>query len=147
MGAEPYWYVVDYQEDIEAALQALRKREFEAGRYYPATMLPEYPIGPNSPSPGAQHSSYEEAMEASEAEGTHSILDLMSTGPEPDFCTAGPLPEEALARLFGTTQPTREMVEGKWELFNDYDRGHGVYIVLYTDSVPSEIFFGGLSFD
>ena len=37
MGADPWWYYVKYQEDIEDALQDLRQREFIAGRYYPAT--------------------------------------------------------------------------------------------------------------
>jgi len=147
MGAEVYWYVVDYQEDIEAALQGLRRREFEAGRYNPVIPFPAFPIGPSSPSPGAQHNSYEEAMEASAEDGTRSIIDLMSTGPEPDFCTAGPLPDAVLERLFGTTQPTRGMVEGRWDFFDEYDRGHGIYIVLYKDGAPSEILFAGLSFD
>ena len=41
MGGHPYWYTVDYQEDISAALNALRKREFVAGRYNPVTPYPD----------------------------------------------------------------------------------------------------------
>ncbi len=30
MGAEPYWYIEKYDGDVNAALQALREREFRA---------------------------------------------------------------------------------------------------------------------
>ena len=33
MGGEPWFYFVAYQKDINSALQALRRREFQAGRY------------------------------------------------------------------------------------------------------------------
>ena len=35
MGGHPCYYVVPYENDINHALQALRQREFEAGRYNP----------------------------------------------------------------------------------------------------------------
>ena len=78
MGGHPYWYVVDYQEDIAAALNALRQREFLAGRYNPVISYPHklFPIGPQSPAPGAAHISIREAVEASDADGTRSILDI-----------------------------------------------------------------------
>ena len=65
MGAEPYWYFEKFDGDVDAALQSLRQREFAAGRYNPAiTFLWQlFPIGPNSPAPGAKHSSIQEALE------------------------------------------------------------------------------------
>ncbi len=39
------------------------------------------------------------------------------------------------------------MVEESEELFEDMERGQGVYVVVYDDDEPSEIFFGGYSFD
>ena len=39
MGGHPYWYFVPYQENIQEALNALRQREFQAGRYNPATRV------------------------------------------------------------------------------------------------------------
>jgi hypothetical protein len=33
MGGDPYWYAVPYQQDTDKALQELRQREFDAGRY------------------------------------------------------------------------------------------------------------------
>jgi len=147
MGAEPYYYFVKYDADIDAALQELREREFEAGRYNPVIRHLEFPIGPDSPSPGAQHSSIQEALEASDAEGTRSILDLDHVSEEPDFCAVAPLPSEELERLFGTDRPTHEMIEQNGELFESMDRGQGVYIIAYKDGRPDEIFFGGYSFD
>jgi hypothetical protein len=35
MGGHPYWYIVPYESDIDAALHKLKQREFEAGRYNP----------------------------------------------------------------------------------------------------------------
>jgi hypothetical protein len=48
VGAEPYWYFEKYDGDVDAVLQALRKREFAAGRYNPviASMWQLFPIGP-----------------------------------------------------------------------------------------------------
>ena len=43
MGASPYFYFTPYQDDIHAALQALREKEFEAGRYDPAMQMAEPP--------------------------------------------------------------------------------------------------------
>ena len=70
MGAHPYWYVVDYKSDIEAALQELREREFQAGRYNPVIPFLDFPIGPRSPAPGAQHTTMAEAFEEADADGT-----------------------------------------------------------------------------
>ncbi len=147
MGAHAYWYVVKYNPDVEAALRELREREFAAGRYNPVMPFIPFPIGPNSPAPGAQHDSIEEAMEDSDADGTRSILDLDRVGDEPDFGVVTPLGDEVLLDLFGTTTPTREMVEQNDDFFEDIDRGHGIYIVLYRDGTPDELFFAGYSYD
>jgi len=141
---------VAYQEDVNAALQALRQREFEAGRYYPDVDLPEFPVTDKSPSPGAKHRSIKAALKASEAEGTCSILDLDRIGPRPDVFTAGALPDERLMQVFGTTHPSREMPDFEdkvQELWEDIDRGEGFYLVLYKDGAPHELYFGGYSFD
>ncbi len=149
MGAEPYWYFEKYDEDIDVVLQALRQREFKAGRYHPVIMFPSelFPIGPNSPAPGAQHSSIEEAMEDADADGTRSILDLDHVADEPEFCAVVPVADDVLEELYGTTQPTRAMVEENMEFLDDVERGQGVYVILYRDGKPDEICFAGYSFD
>jgi hypothetical protein len=45
MGGHPWFYFVDYEPDVNAALQKLRQQEFRAGRYNPAIGFPEFPIG------------------------------------------------------------------------------------------------------
>jgi hypothetical protein len=147
MGAHPYFYFVKYQSDIDTALQELRAREFEAGRYNPVIPFLEFPVGPESPSPGAQHISIDEAMEDADADGTRSILDLDHISDEPEFCTVTPVPPDELERLFGTDQPTHKMIEENDELFETIERGQGIYVIAYKNGRPDEIFFAGYSFD
>lgn len=147
MGAKGYFYFTNYQRNILDALQELREREFMAGRYSPAADDLEFPIVPESPAPGAAHESIEDALNDSGEEGTCSILDLHTIADKPDLYTAGRLSDERLSALYGTTQPTREMVERNMDFFRDIDRGEGLYIVIYKDGVPDGLFFAGYSFD
>ena len=132
MGAEPWNYFVPYEGDIEAALEKLREREFHAGRFRGSELNP---------------ATIEEAFENMDADGTASILDITQVADEPDFCTVAPLPDERLVELFGTKQPTRQMIVANQDFYEDIDRGQGVYIIVYKDGKPSELFFAGYSFD
>lgn len=147
MGGHPWFYFVEYEPDVNAALQKLRQREFEAGRYNPVIDFPDFPVTPDSPVPGAQHGSIEEALEDADADGTRSILDMMTVSSSPDHYAVAPLPEEVLIALFRTAKPTREMIEASDDLYDALERGQGVYIIAYRDEQPSEIFFAGYSFD
>ena len=148
MGGHPWFYFVEYEPDIDAALQKLRRREFEAGRYNPAVDFPEFPLTADTHAPGAQHGSIEEAIEDADADGTRSILDMERVAEEPDFNAVTPMPRETLLELFGTDRPTREMIDESDELFELMDeRGQGVYVIVYEGERPSEIFFAGYSFD
>ena len=148
MGAHPYYYFVAHNADVKVALEALRQREFKAGRYHPAIRRLRFPLDAKSPSPGPRHPSIEKAREAAQEEGTRSILDLDRIAATPDFCAASPLPGRDLSRLFGTDQPTRTQVEAKMdELLDQIPRGEGIYLVTYKDGAPDEIFFAGYSFD
>ena len=122
MGAHPYWYVTRYTPDPQVALDALREREFRAGRYNPVMWMIPFPIGPNSPAPGARHRSIEDALEASDADGTRSILDLDRIADEPDFGAVTPLDDEFLEELYGTARPTRAQVLGNMEFLEEVDR-------------------------
>ncbi|HZZ29372.1 MAG TPA: hypothetical protein VFE46_15350 [Pirellulales bacterium] len=147
MGGEPYWYFVKYKPDLDSVLQELRDREFQAGRYNPATPSLSFPVDPNRPGPGAQHDSIEEAMEDADADGTRSILDIQTIGDEPNFFVAAPLEEAELQALYGTTQPTRKMLEDNMDFLEDIDRGHCKYALAYKDGRPDEVMFAGYSFD
>ena len=147
MGAEPWFYFVPYQSDINRALQDLRRREFEAGRYNPVIWMPPFPVDSNSPAPGAQHATIQEAMEEADADGTRSILDIERISDTPDDGAVVALPTEELIDLFGTDKPTREMIEDNDDLFEMLERGQGVYVVAYQDDEPSQIYFAGYSYD
>ena len=110
--------------------------------------FPVFPLTADSPAPGAQHDSIEEAIEEADADGTRSILDMERVAEEADYGAVAPMPREVLQDLFGTEQPTREMVEGSEELYDALERGQGVYVVVYDEGGrPSEIFFAGYSYD
>jgi hypothetical protein len=148
MGGHPYWYFVPYQKDLQQALDCLREREFKAGRYSPVIRYmkfaePEF----SRQTPGAQHESIEAVLDASTEEGTRSILDITSISDEPDYCAAAPLEPARLKELYGTTRPTREMIEGNMDFLDSVERGKCAYIVLYNDENPTEICFAGYSFD
>ena len=147
MGSEPYYYFVKYDPDVNAALQELRAREFKAGRYNPVIPHLDFPISPDSPAPGAQHKSIRHALKAADADGTRSILDLDHISDTADCGAVAPLPPEGLDRLFGTQQPTHDMIEQSDELFENIERGQGFYIVAYRDGKPDELNFVGYSCD
>jgi hypothetical protein len=147
MGGEPYWYFVKYKSDLNSALQELRDREFLAGRYNPVTPFLHFPVDPTKPGPGAAHDSIDEAQEDAAEDGTRSILDIRAVADEPDFFVAAPLEPSVLQSLYGTTQPTRQMIERKMDFLDDVDRGHAVYALAYKDGKPDEILFAGYSFD
>jgi hypothetical protein len=54
---------------------------------------------------------------------------------------------EILEELYGTTKPTREMIENNMDFFEGIERGHCIYIIVYKDEKPDEILFAGYSFD
>jgi hypothetical protein len=147
VGGHPWFYFVKYQTDINGALQALRRREFHAGRYNPAIRMPQFPVDADATGPGARHPSIEAAMEDADADGTRSILDMERVSDSPDHGAVTPLAEDDLIDLFGTATPTREMIESNDDLFEAIDRGQGVYVVAYRDGKPSEIYFAGYSYD
>jgi hypothetical protein len=65
----------------------------------------------------------------------------------PSFRAVAPLVGGGLQGLFGTDRPTHDLVANSDELFETLERGQGVYIIVYKDNQPVEIFFAGYSFD
>jgi hypothetical protein len=147
MGGHPYWYFVPFDGDVAVALRSLREREFKAGRYSPVVRYLDFADPATARlAPGAQHRSVEDAVADAEDEGTRSILDIERISSIPDYGAAAPLDAQSLMGLYGTTEPTREMVE-KLEFLEDVERGQCVYVVIYKDGAPSEICFAGYSYD
>jgi hypothetical protein len=146
MGGHPWWYLVPYEKDVANSLEALRQREFKAGRYNPAEDFPRFPVDLGH-APGCQHTSIDEAREDSDADGTRSILDVSRVAAKPDFDAVAPVDEDELVEFFGTTRPTAEDIEDCDELFEQIERGQGIYVVVYENDQPTQIFFAGYSYD
>jgi hypothetical protein len=149
MGAHPYWYLVPYRKDLQRALDELREREFQAGRYNPVISFLKFSEPAFSKqTPGPDHATIEDAIMDAAEDGTRSILDIATVGTTPDYGVAAPISAKVLKQLYGTDQPTREMLKENKEFLNDIERGQCVYCIVYTTSgAPNEIFFAGYSFD
>jgi hypothetical protein len=163
MGASGWHYFVPYQPDLNKALQELRQRVFEQGHYYKPAEFYEaiLDIQPEPLQEKLKESieefrshpepkSIEELLQQSGESGTHSIVDIQGISAEPDYGFASPLSGEQLIGLFGTNRPTHAMVAG-WDwgpVITKYrHRYQGLYIVVYKDEQPNEIFFCGFSGD
>lgn len=152
MGARFWSYFVPYQEDIRGALEALREQEFRAGRFrQPASIQPGF-FGRMlgwSPSKPKLPTSIREAIRIADtdATGTRSILDMERISDTPVSGAVSPVPQDELQRIFGTQQPTREMVEQSEELIERIDRGQGLYVITYQQGKPDGIYFAGYSYD
>jgi hypothetical protein len=148
MGGEPYWYFVAYEADLQHALNVLREREFEAGRYSPVIDFPEFGVPEFfEQHPGKRHATIREAREESAPDGTRSILDIERVADVPDYGVAAPVPDELLEELYGTARPARVQVESNMAFLEDVERGQCAYVILYEKDAPSEICFAGYSYD
>jgi len=156
MGADPYWYFVPYEADIGAALQKLRVREFEAGRYNPVMPFLTFPVDASAPVAAPLHGSIDDVLDAADEDGTRSILDISQVAPAPfdgsqmPYFTAFPLADADIEDLFGTLCPTRGEVEKhppNSRMWDRIERGSALYVVTYDGGAPTEIFFAGYSFD
>ena len=49
--------------------------------------------------------------------------------------------------LFGTVKPTRADIEANEAIFDQVERGQGVYIVVYENDEASQVYFAGYSYD
>jgi len=148
MGSTPYSYLVPYQPNFQHALDELRQREFEQGRYNPVMPFPPFFVDDTTPpGPCREHQTIDEALEAADADGTRSILDIDRVGNEADFGVARRLSEDELQEHFGTTTPTREQVIEVMPT-EDIERGEAVCLTGYDEvGYPVEIFFAGYSCD
>jgi hypothetical protein len=146
MGGHPWWYLVPYEGDVANSLATLRAREFKAGRYNPAESFPRFPVDLRH-APGCKHSSIDEAREDAGADGTRSILDVSHISAKPDYGAVAPLDEDEIMEFFGTIKPTAANLEDVDELFDQIERGQGVYVIVHENGEPSQIFFAGYSYD
>jgi hypothetical protein len=151
MGGHAYWYFVAHQDDLQSALDALREREFRAGRYNPVIQfLPFERPDFFSLTLGAKHRTIQDALEASAEDGTRSILDITRIGANPGFQVAAPFREEIARESTGSARPTSEQVSDmalSQLLESIEERGQCFYLTIYDEARPSELLFAGYSFD
>jgi hypothetical protein len=152
MGADPWIYFVPYQPDIQAAMEQLQHEVFATASYRYSDQTPR---------------NIDEARAIAAEDGTASILDMFEIAETPlerrvEGADASDFDMEMLAEtvgrlhrvetrdlkeLYGTAQPTRQMVEENKDFYDWLDRGVGLYIVIFADGKPAEICFAGYSFD
>jgi hypothetical protein len=161
MGASGWSYFVPYQPAIQQALDDLRQDVFQRKAYYRAFNAVQILREPWT---------IEEAIAWNGEDGTHSILDVDrvvgSLPPKLDWSsyaidpqawqdtflarlgTVSPLTTAQLLRIFWTTQPTHDLiVQRAANLWPLRDRDEGLYIIVYQDDLPIEIYFAGFSGD
>ncbi|MEO6810378.1 MAG: hypothetical protein ABI353_14780 [Isosphaeraceae bacterium] len=104
--------------------------------------------------PGIQTREELEALQCLSWDGTGSILDIGGVSQEPRNGAIFPLSRELLLKSFGTDHPTRDMLpiwRQRWDQAMmeplPYERGQGIYFVLYQDGRPSEIYIEGATGD
>jgi hypothetical protein len=148
VGAEAWYYVVPYQQDLNRALTELREREFLAGRYFPASVELSFNLDTPQGGPGAQHPTIQAAREDAAEDGTKTVLDFDRVGNDFDWCVITPMDSLTVDLCLGSTTPTREALEtGLQCLLEAVDRGEACYILLYEEDRPASVFFIGRSFD
>ncbi len=101
----------------------------------------------------------EELLQRTNADGTHSILDIAGIAGQPGFRMVTLLSQEEHLALLGTDKPTRATVEATlaqqskqrepWKKGLEDIRGRwqAVYFTVYKDEKPDEICFCGCSGD
>lgn len=148
MGASGWSYFVEYQPDLQAALDDLRRHVLDTGDYWWAK---PYELGtaasdfPDRPRTEEELWSDETVQEC----GTHSILDVSDVVTklgDAGFGTVRPVTEaEALERA-GVAKLTRDHLEAIQDLHGE--RWTGRCAVLHDQAGSAkEIFFWGISGD
>lgn len=147
MAAQPYWYLVPYEEELQDALDRLREREFAAGRYNPVMRRLDF-VEPafSRQYRKAQHDSIEDAIMDAGEEGTRSILDIHEVRERADFGVAAPLPRAALMSLYGTERPTQDAVRANKDFLGYAAAGQCIYVTVYERDAPTHLLFAGRSF-
>ncbi|MGI5238613.1 hypothetical protein [Dactylosporangium sp. CA-139066] len=174
MGSSAWWYTVDYQSDVNAALHQLRQQVYERGEYYREPRDPDLDmteaefrasLAPRDTDPERYDAIVEDWLErksrpvptdldtlvaAQPHSGTHSIIDMVNgVSAEPAFATVSPLSHDNLMYTFGTVTPSANQVQA-WmstDIVDERDRWVGTYIISYDNGRPAHIHFGGDSGD
>ena len=166
MGASGWSYFTAYQENINNALQELKQAVFRKGKYghtaqtnqeelskYPQLkesieklkMLDEQRLAEYGPI-----KTIDDLLEAFGEEGTHTIIDIDRISSKPDFGVAYPAPINVIEKIYGTKKPTHNDIASKEGILSEelnIERWQAVYVLVYDNGIPKEIYFEGCSGD
>jgi hypothetical protein len=165
MGAAGWNYYIPYQPDMQKVLRDLQEQVFQSGSYIGPFTAEDYrellgekanknlarslPSRASLPIP----QTIEELQAQCRESGTGSILDIQRVTATPERGALAPLPPYKLLEIFGTEQPAREQVD-RWALRlrsvteeSLYRRNQGIYVIIYRDGLPNEIYIEGASGD
>lgn len=126
MGSESWSVWVPYTKSVKQTLKVARQQALDELGY----------------------ASEGEALEACDADGTASPLDIFgfSDAPEPASCWT--LDADTLEAHFGSAKPSKDAVEdGVDELLEELGRGESLCVVAWKGGKPAEVLFAGWSFD
>jgi hypothetical protein len=146
----------EYAELLSAQINMLKKSIATAGEWAPAGMDEELQDQltwrleglEELPQPKTTEQLIEQYRYIRGEEGTHSILDITRISDKSETCAATPFSEQELLELFGTTRPTRELVQQQRDKVMDARRsGSASYAIVYKDGVPDELCFAAFTGD
>lgn len=150
MGASGWEYYVPYQDDLGAALEALRQQVFDRRDYYWEDEDEDEDEGGGGEAkawPSTVDRLWQD--ERVQEEGTHSILDMwriLRPGEDPDHGTVQPVHPAEARLVAGTDRLTRAHVPDLEPLAER--RWFGRCAVLHdAHGRPEEIYFWGFSGD
>jgi|SRR5215216_6270015 len=134
MGAEFYFEVTTPEGTPSDALGRLRARTLASGAYHGSHLNLESP---------------DRIIQATEPDGTQSIVDVSRISETPDYFAASPFSDEELEDYFGSVTPTLSDVRARCSAAADsIERGTARYLFTYdAEGKPSHYVFMGYSFD
>lgn len=132
-------YVVPYQPDYQAALEALRAETFARGAYFQPWLEEDPERGPPA--------SIDEALAWCGAQGSHSILDIVAFSLIPGEGLVSLVPPAELTRIYGTTTPSREdLGDHRFALVHTLDPGQARILTAYDEELrPVKLYLEGLT--
>lgn len=153
MGSWGFHHVVEYEDDVAAALEKVRQRVFADGAYYPANLPPDFQqfaqesYGLTLTIPTVRAATVEELL-AELGRSTRSVLDVAAgVSDVPRDRAASPLLPDERDWAFGTPTPTCEQVRD-WVTSGAYREVRGwnqaAYVACYQDRRPRHLHFVGL---
>jgi len=124
--------ILDKNPQLKAAVETLRKLDEQRLKNF----------GPIR--------SIDDLREAFGEEGTHTIIDIAGINEKPDFGVAYPAPQEVMQEVYGTARPTHKDIEAKFGHISEalnIERWQAIYLMVFENDIPKEIYFEGCSGD